>query len=101
MPIPLYPPRKPKVSDVKHWEVVYEAEPRTSWRGIEAPQVRLSRSSVNYHDPNWRAATYFPGFYKLEVKGRGTKYFYGETAHHDVARVLGDLGHDDAYYKLT
>ncbi len=64
---------KPKVSDVKHWDIVME----------------LSNSIANVY-----TADIDDFFFKVTGKGVKTKYFYGETAWQDSQRYASD-----AYFK--
>jgi hypothetical protein len=81
------PSKRPKVSQVKEWDLLFEDSILDHWRG---PQYDCTVRVVNGYP--------FPDFYKVEVDHHNTdslttrKFFYGESAWSDVNRYVYDLG---------
>ena len=86
------PSKRPRVSEVRHWECIYLDSIENHWRGNEHDGV----VTVLVGRP-------FPDFYKVvfepasKDKRKTSKLFYGESAHFDVARYVGDLGFQSIY----
>ena len=90
----LYPSKKPKVSQVKEWRMVYNDEIHNHWRGDAFNGVVVV--SYGYPFADFLRVVYTP----VEGK-RVTKYFYGEMAIHDCRRYVSDLGFTAAYYDIN
>ena len=86
------PSKRPKVSDVNSWDLIFEATSDSHWRG----EAYDGKVEVYNGYP-------FPDFYKVvhtpadSNKRKTSKLFYGESAHFDVARYVGDLGFQSIY----
>lgn len=89
----LYPSKKPKVSDVHEWRMIYNAEIHNHWRGDAFNGVVVV--SYGYPFPDYLRVVYTP----VEGK-RVTKYFYGEMAIHKCRAYVSDLGFSNAYYEI-
>ena len=82
----LYPSKRPKVSQVKEWDLLFEDSVLDHWRGSQFDcTVRV-----------WNGYP-FPDFYKVEVDNHSSdkttrKFFYGETAWMKVNNFVHDLG---------
>ena len=81
------PSKRPKVSQVSEWDLIFEDAVLDHWRGAS------NDCTVQVY--NGRP---FPDFYKVVVtphafdKRRYSKLFYGETAWNDTERFVYDLG---------
>jgi len=81
------PSRRPKVSQVSEWDLIFEDSVLDHWRGVS------NDCTVQIY--NGRP---FPDFYKVVVKWHDenkkntSKLFYGETAWNDTERFVYDLG---------
>jgi hypothetical protein len=76
------PSKRPKVADVKTWDVEYENTIYADWRG-RTIWVRVENGYP------------FPDFYRITytIDGiRKSKLFYGESAWMQVNRMVHDLG---------
>lgn len=89
------PSRKPSVKQVDTWQEIYSEYNHTHWRGEAfAGEVWVYRGYP------------FPDFYKVtfcakgEAKAGRPKYFYGESAHHEVERYVSDMGFDSIYGRV-
>jgi len=86
------PSKRPKVGDVKHWDCIFADSTDRHWRGDE------HNGTVQVYN-----GYPFPDFYKVvfepasKDKRKTSKLFYGESAHHDVARYVSDLGFQSIY----
>ena len=86
------PSKRPKVSEVKRWDEIFFDSIYHHWRG----DAHNGSVSVFRGYP-------FPDFYKVVFepqdsnKRKTSKLFYGESAHFDVARYVGDLGFQSIY----
>lgn len=84
------PSKRPSVKQVKHWDKVYDNSISNHWRG----DIYNGRVEVYNGYP-------FPDFYKVvftpEEGKKTNKLFYGESAHHNVRRFVGDLGFESIY----
>jgi hypothetical protein len=88
------PSKRPKVSQVKHWDLVFDDYTDRHWRG----------DAYNGGVEVFRGYP-FPDFYKVvfipakssEFSKKISKLFYGESAHHDVTRFVSDLGFQSIY----
>ena len=86
------PSKRPKVGDVKHWDLIFDDTNVDDWRGVG----HHGRVQVYNGYP-------FPDFYKVVFtpqdsnKRKTSKLFYGESAHFDVARYVSDLGFQSIY----
>lgn len=63
--------RKPSVSQVKNWEVVYDS-----------PEVNVLVGSAEFYQDYWAV---------FDKKSKKRKYFYGESAWSDARRFAADL----------
>lgn len=88
----MYPSKRPKVSEVHSWDVLYDDTVDANWIGQGGGRAVVSQAYP------------FPDFLKLEywplLGSKQTKYFYGEMAIHKCRNYLGDLGFRNAYYQV-
>ena len=86
------PSKRPKVSHVSHWDLIFDDTIDAHWRG----------DSYNGTVHVFRGEPFYD-FYKVVYtpadsnKRKTSKLFYGESAHFDVARYVGDLGFQSIY----
>lgn len=86
------PSRRPKVSQVSEWDLLFEDSVLDHWRGSDFD------CTVEVY--NGRP---FPDFYKVVVRPHSvgkknySKLFYGETAWSDTERFVYDLGFRNFY----
>lgn len=81
----LYPSKRPSVKSVKDWDTIYTEDMENDWRGLHGGSVIVQRGYP------------FADFYRVisnmgKPNVKTSKLFYGESAHHDVERYVGDLG---------
>ena len=77
------PSKRPKVSSVKKWDILFE-ETTSTWRG---PELRSVKVECGYPFPDFYRVTFID-----ENKQKSSKLFYGETAWNDTERYVYDLG---------
>ena len=85
-----FPSRRPKVSEVKNWCVVFSDSVDRTWKIDQIQSIMVERA-----DPFW-------DFYRVSYKNHYTgdktsKLFYGESAHFEVQRYVSDLGFQSIY----
>jgi hypothetical protein len=90
----LYPSKKPKVSQVSEWKMIYNDELHNHWRGDAFNGVIV----VSYGYP---FADYLRAIYTPVTGKRVIKYFYGERAWDECRRYAEDLGFTKAYYGMN
>lgn len=86
----LYPSKRPKVSQVKQWQTIWNDEIHNHWRGDDFSGV--ATVSVGYPFADYYRVVFTP-----VVGKRVTKYFYGEMAVYEVRNFVDDLGFRSAY----
>jgi len=85
-----FPSRRPKVSEVKNWCIVFSHSVDRTWKVNQPQSVTVERG------------TPFDDFYRVrhvnhETNKKTSKLFYGESAHFEVQRYVEDLGFVSAY----
>jgi len=85
-----FPSRRPKVSEVKNWCIVFSDKVDRTWQ-IDQPQS----ITVERGEPFW-------DFYRVRYVNHTngdkiSKLFYGESAHFEVQRYVEDHGFHSAY----
>jgi len=78
------PSKRPKVSQVKSWDTIFQDSVDLTWRGLGIMSVQVENG---YPFPDFYRVTVFSGDAK-----KSSKLFYGETAWNDTERFVYDQG---------
>jgi hypothetical protein len=85
MMIDIRPSKRPKVSQVSNWHIIFNEGIETHWRGDDyAGDVDVA---IGYPFPDFYRVTFFPKSGKKSMK-----LFYGESAWSQVEMYVYDLG---------